>query len=1090
MKKALRKTLKISGLALGGVVLLAAAAALLVLFDKPLVRSIIRRQLGKGVGTTARFGRLDYSVFPFRVTVDSLELVQEDAFQKLGVSVSHLETRGAFWKLVRGDKPALDTIEADGVSLRLEQKAVSEEPMDIEKALLQASDTLAWAKRIALTNARMSFALLAGKAEVENLDLTLTPGPARDIVAYSIGRGDLSVKDKAGALLLATGLKTSGTLGLVSPFSLDSAFTFGSPRFVAGGAERSLESLSLSVAGRLDRPAQELTVSRLKIGLPGLLDAEGTAVGKLGYGMFLEAEGKARFESLERAAAFLGPNLPAELRASKLKGRAELAGKYALQRSSQESKDNLGASLSLEDVELDYAIAGHPFHIRAGGRIDASGPTGDPRLSVDVRASTSGIAISGLTAARSDVHIIGTAGKSGGAISGLDAQLAGLVYEAAAGRKLAFEKATLTGKGTFDLAHQSAVLTSLDARLAGLVYEVAAGKTLAFEKATLTGKGTFDLARQSAVLTSLELALPGLAPFRLSGNYSPEKGAASELRFESRVLDISALRALAAPFIPAGFSGWDLSGTLDISLSARRPAALRAGWEYSGKVALAKATFNDPSFTIASENLDPVLEFEAAESAADGLSFKGGLAIGQGESLVKSVYVSWSKHPLNLTVAGRYDPRSGAIDGLAARILLPTIGTIDVTGGAKLARAPAFDISTEARLGLGPLYSLFSQTGASEASRTTLEGTLGASLRVIQAGGSLSVSGRVKLAETNVEQPLSKTLILGVSAELPIRYESAPGHKEGQSPSGQPRLAGQSPEAGLPEAGFLHIGEFQNPVLTLKPIDIALRAGTNALAIEPLALDLFGGRLELGRTTFRLDPASGAFQGVGSLVLRDVDISRFPVQSPQFKLTGKIQADFPLLDIGSKKIAISGRGEASVFGGKVVLRDLAVTDPFAPGRSISLNVDLVDLDMKKLTDEVPFGEVTGIVRGEIRGLVITYGQPERFDFHIESVPRKGVPQTFSLKAVDNLTVISSGQKASGGSGNFWMSFIRGFRYKKLGIISTLRNDTFTLNGTIHDGGTEYLVKKPALFGISVVNRMPDKSISFKEMTSRLKRVGQ
>jgi len=1078
MKKALRKTLKISGLALGAVVLLAVASALLVLFDKPLVRSIIRHRLGQAAGTTVKFGRLDYAIFPFRVTVDSLELVQEDAFQKLGVSVSHLETHGAFWKLVRGIKPAVDTIEADGVSLRLEQKAVSEEPLDIEKVLLQTSDMLAWAKRVSLTKARLSFALLTGKADVENLDLTLTPGPARDIVAYTIGHGDLSIKDKEGALLLATGLSTSGTLGLISPFSIDVSFRLGSPRFVAGGDEHSLESLTLAVAGHLDRAAQEMTLSRLKLDVPGLLDVEGTAAGKLGYGVFLEAEGQARFESLEGAAALLGPQLPGGLRAAKLRGRAELAGKYALQRSSQESKDNLSVSLSLEGIELDDVIAGHPLHVRADGRVDASGPTADPRLAADIRASTGRMAFPGLTIARSEVHIVGTAGKSGGAISELDARLAGLVYEPAAGEKVAFDKAALTGKGAFDLARRSVVLTSLELTLPGLFFEAAEGKRASLDTTVLSAKGTIDLVHQSAVVTSLQVALPGLAPLSLSGKYSPEKGAASELRLESRGWDIPTLRTLAAPFIPPGFSGWDLGGKLDVSLSARRPAAIQGGWEYSGKIALAKVTFNDPSFTVASENLNPVLEFEGAESASGGLAFKGDLELGQGESLWKSVYVSWNKHPLKLTATGRYDPGSGGIDGLAARVLLPTIGEIDVTGAAKLAPAPSFDLGAEARLGLGPLYSLFSQTGVSEEARTKLEGTLGASLHVLKAGAALSVSGRVKLAEMNVEQPLSKTLILGVTADLPIRYESGP--------AGAPPVS----DAPLPDEGFLRIGEFQSPFLTLKPVDIALRGGTNALAIEPLALDLFGGRLELGRTTFRLDPASGSFQGVGSLALRDVDISRFPVQSPQFKMTGKIQAEFPRLEISSTKIAISGRGEASVFGGKIVLRDLAVADPFAPGRSISLNVDLVDLDMKKLTDEVPFGEVTGIVRGEIRGLVITYGQPERFDFRIESVPRKGVPQTFSLKAVDNLTVISSGQKASGGTGNFWMSFIRGFRYKKLGIVSTLRNDTFTLNGTIHEGGTEYLVKKPALFGISVVNRMPDKSISFKEMTSRLARVGQ
>jgi hypothetical protein len=390
---------------------------------------------------------------------------------------------------------------------------------------------------------------------------------------------------------------------------------------------------------------------------------------------------------------------------------------------------------------------------------------------------------------------------------------------------------------------------------------------------------------------------------------------------------------------------------------------------------------------------------------------------------------------------------------------------------------PSFDLRTDARLSLGPLYSLYTQAGVAQENRMSLEGMLGADVRIRGEGDALSVAGKMTLADTSLELPSSKALLLGVAAEIPVHYEAvsaAPG----------------SPESPLPDEGFLRIGEFQSPFLTLKPVAVTLRVGTNAFAIEPLALELFGGRLELGRTTFRIDPRSGSLQGVGSLALREIDISRFPIQSPQFKLTGKVRAEFPRLDISSKNIAISGRGEADVFGGKVVLRDLSVANPFTPGRSISLNIDLLGLDLKKLTDEVPFGEVTGIVSGEVRDLVISYGQPERFEFRLESVPRKGVAQTFSLKAVDNLTVLSSGQQASGGTGGFWMSFIRGFRYQKLGIVSTLRNDTFTLNGTIHEGGVEYLVKKPALFGISVINREPDKAISFKEMTNRLKRVGQ
>lgn len=1042
MKKGLRKTLKISAAVVGALVLIAVVAALLVVFYKPLGRSLIRGQLAKFAGPAARFDRLDYSIFPLRLTVEGLEIGREDAFQKLGVTVARLEASGEFWKLVRGRKPALDAIGIDGLTLRLEQKAVSEEPFDVEALLAQTADTLAWARRVSLKSSRLTFAFLSRRIDIANFDIALTPEDRGAVVALVIGNADIGVESRDGEFALATGLSSSGRLGLVSPFIAEAEFALASPRLLSRGREDSLAAVDLALAGRFERNAGEFSVSRFELAVPGLLALDGTASGNLGRHIFLESEARLLIESLEAAAALIGPRLPAAFREAGLRGRAGLSGRYTLQQTNQESRDDLSASLSLEGVELDPVVGGHPLRVRADGRIDASGPTRDPRLSIDLRSTLGRIAASGIAVAGSTVRLVASGTKA------------------------------------------SAAISRLDARLTGLDIAVTGGKRLAFDRATVAAKGGLDLARKKLSLDSLVADLPGLPPLRLSGRYGFGKGGAADLRLESRGLDLPALRGLAAPFIPASFAGWDLGGAADLSLSVRRPAGSRADMDVSATASLAGLRFNDPSFTVAGENLDPVVRLEAVRSASGAISFTGGLAVGQGESLWKAVYIPWTKSPLDLAFGGRYDPRSGAVDRLTARVLLPTIGTVDAAGSVGTAPALSFDLQTKANLSLGPLYALFSQAGVSEEGRMKLEGALGASLRLRQDGGALSAGGRIKLSGVNIERSLTKTFFLGISGDIPVHYES--GKAGGPAGTGDPG----APDAPLPEAGFLLVGEFQNPLLTLKTIEIALRSGVNALGLEPLSLDLFGGRLELGRTTFRFDPASGTFHGLGSLALRDIDIARFPIASPQFKLTGRIQADFPRFDIGPDLIGVSGRGEADVFGGKIVLRDLAVTNPFAPGRSISLNIDLVDLDLKKLTDEVPFGEVTGIVRGEVRDLVITYGQPERFDFRLESVPRKGVSQTFSLKAVDNLTVLSSGQQASGGTSGFWMSLIRGFRYQKLGIVSTLRNDTFTLNGTIREGGVEYLVKKPALFGISVVNREPNKSISFKEMTGRLKRVGQ
>jgi hypothetical protein len=548
---------------------------------------------------------------------------------------------------------------------------------------------------------------------------------------------------------------------------------------------------------------------------------------------------------------------------------------------------------------------------------------------------------------------------------------------------------------------------------------------------------------------------------------------------ETRGLDLPSVRKLASPFIPENLAGWDLSGTADLSFELKRPTSSGAGWGFSGTLTLAQVSLNDPDFTVASEGMSPALKVEGEYTPPLGLSFKSELDLSQGESLWKAVYIPWSKHPLRLTAAGRYDPGKDLLDGLAVRFILPTIGEAGLAGSVAIRPLLSFELRSDARLSLGPLYSLYAQAGVSAGQRMALEGMVSTVLDIKRNGAGISVTGKVTLADANVERPLTKTVLHDVDAEVPVHFEL-----------GQASPASPETPLNLDQAGSLKIGQFRNAWLTLDSLDIPLRAGANAFSIEPFTAALYGGRVELGRTVFRLDLQAGSIQGAGSLAVHGLDISRLPVRSPRFQLTGALEADFPRFDISRREIAVSGRGEASVFGGKVVLRDLAVSEPFSPGRSISLNLDLVDLDLKKLTDEVPFGEVTGVIRGEVRDLVITYGQPERFELRLESVPRKGVPQTFSLKAVDDLTVLSSGGEATAGTSRFWMRFVRGFHYQRLGIVSTLRNDTFTLNGTIHEGGVEYLVKRSPLFGISVVNRLPRNVIGFKEMMSRLKRIGQ
>ena len=52
----------------------------------------------------------------------------------------------------------------------------------------------------------------------------------------------------------------------------------------------------------------------------------------------------------------------------------------------------------------------------------------------------------------------------------------------------------------------------------------------------------------------------------------------------------------------------------------------------------------------------------------------------------------------------------------------------------------------------------------------------------------------------------------------------------------------------------------------------------------------------------------------------------------------------------------------------------------------------------------------------------------------------------------------------------------------------MKNDRFRINGTIHEEGKEYLIKRPWHSGVDVINWEPDNSIGWNTMMQRLKNV--
>jgi hypothetical protein len=177
-----------------------------------------------------------------------------------------------------------------------------------------------------------------------------------------------------------------------------------------------------------------------------------------------------------------------------------------------------------------------------------------------------------------------------------------------------------------------------------------------------------------------------------------------------------------------------------------------------------------------------------------------------------------------------------------------------------------------------------------------------------------------------------------------------------------------------------------------------------------------------------------------------------------------------------------------LFSGEVEVKDLLVLRPFEMGREIGADVDMRLLDLHQLSSALGIGLITGRISGSLEGLRVAYGQPVSFKLTVESVKMDEVEQEVSLKAVNSIAVLGTGSGLSGAGASLITSIMNEFPYRAIGFVCTLNNDVFKINGLIKEDGVEYIVRKPFLAGINVVNRNPENYISFKDMLERLRRV--
>jgi hypothetical protein len=600
----------------------------------------------------------------------------------------------------------------------------------------------------------------------------------------------------------------------------------------------------------------------------------------------------------------------------------------------------------------------------------------------------------------------------------------------------------------------------------GILYE---GRPLPF--GMLAIRGSVRPVDDSYRVERLEIRSGSLG--RLTGQVSFQGGNVSG-RLDEATLPADNLVSLAQAVSGRDWNGWSPTGA--VAVAARLEPA-EGGPMLAMTAILERVGFASPAGDVMGRNLAGKVELQAHLTAP--LSMNVALALQDGEALWGTVYLDLSRDPLDLRVGGTR-ARPDEYEELLLEGGLKGSGRLEIKGKARrvgeIWRHQGRLALRDARL--GPIFRTFLRdplaSSHPDLAGLETEGTAGIDLSFSGSGDAADLDGRLRLRLDDLHRGGEPPFLSGLDIDLPITYSLGAGNP------GRPRPS-DAAKWGRVQLKKLRLGGQE-----LGPLEMPAVLVPNHLYLEgTVEASLFGADLALRRIQVD-EPFSPLFRLNMAVRLDGLDLARVAGKNPL--LEGHLGGLLDPVTLGRDRMTAAGALTGDLFGGRLNVAGMTVERPFSPGREIGADVIVERIDLERFSALLGVGRITGRLSGSILDLRVAYGQPVAFHLKMESVPTKGVSQSVSLKAVESISLISTGSALSGMGISMMAKFFREFPYEKIGFECGLKNDVFTVRGLIHEDGVEYLVKRRFFAGIDVINGNPDNRIGFSDMLERAKRV--
>jgi hypothetical protein len=454
----------------------------------------------------------------------------------------------------------------------------------------------------------------------------------------------------------------------------------------------------------------------------------------------------------------------------------------------------------------------------------------------------------------------------------------------------------------------------------------------------------------------------------------------------------------------------------------------------------------------------------------------GKLSLQRGEMLWGKLFADLAGQRPVLEFDGDYSRDKDSIRLRQARLTLASTGAIEVSGTVnQLARAPSVEIQAHSdNLSAGGFFTFFVQENFKRQypilDKLSIGGQIAFQLHARGNWDRLITEGRMSLQGGELRRGPNEWQIGPLALTLPFQVS----------------YPEKSNSANRTPPGILSIRGGRFGSRSFEPITSAISLSNNTLIFhQPVRLVIFGGTVEITNLAWPdvvNDPKAMSF----ALDLRLLQLQELTDALGWPRFSGTLSGAIPQIRSTGDTLRSEGQVDADLFGGQLQIDQMEIENLFSTVPSLKLAARFQNIRLEQVSDTFAFGKISGILEGAVNDLVITEGQPARFQAQVETVDRPESSQWISVEALSKITILSSGQDSNVLYGGL-AGLFDNFRYSKMGFRASLRNDRLTLRGIESRDGKEFLVVGTLLPPtVNIISHTQE--IGFSELLRRLERI--